>query len=85
MAQSRLSGLGTWSSPVTSDIVASDAVRFDSRIAISGQDIYWIEQHGFRQGPHVKRALEAEFSFYAMIFGFAPTEYIEPVKIENLG
>jgi dipeptidyl aminopeptidase/acylaminoacyl peptidase len=42
------------------------------------------EQHGFRQGPHIKRALEAEFYFYATIFGFTPAEHIEPVRIENL-
>ncbi len=42
------------------------------------------EQHGFRQSAHIKRALEAEFYFFARVFGFAPADYIEPVNIENL-
>lgn len=42
------------------------------------------EQHGFRQAPNIKRALEAEFFFYATVFGFTPADEIEPVEIENL-
>ncbi len=42
------------------------------------------EGHGFRQAANVKRALEAELSFYAQIFGFEPADPIEPVQIENL-
>jgi dipeptidyl aminopeptidase/acylaminoacyl peptidase len=39
------------------------------------------EQHGFRQADTIKRALTAEFYFYARIFGFQPADAIEPVKI----
>lgn len=42
------------------------------------------EGHGFRQAKNVKRALEAELSFYAQIFGFDPADPIDPVKIKNL-
>jgi dipeptidyl aminopeptidase/acylaminoacyl peptidase len=44
------------------------------------------EQHGFRQAPNIIRALEAELSFFAQLFGFAlpEDEQIEPVAIENL-
>ncbi|HYB29023.1 MAG TPA: S9 family peptidase [Solirubrobacteraceae bacterium] len=44
------------------------------------------EQHGFRQGPNIRRALEAELGFYAQVFGFElpPAERIVPVEIENL-
>ena len=42
------------------------------------------EGHGFRQGQHVRRALEAEFYFYSRIFGFTPADQIEPVPISNL-
>ena len=42
------------------------------------------EQHGFRQGKNIKRALEAELYFYAKVFGFEPADAIEPVPIENL-
>lgn len=44
------------------------------------------EQHGFRQAPNIRRALEAELSFYAQVFGFAlpPEEGIEPVAVEHL-
>ncbi|MBK6799821.1 MAG: S9 family peptidase [Acidobacteria bacterium] len=42
------------------------------------------EQHGFRQAANIKRALDGEFYFYSRVFGFAPSENIEPVEIENL-
>jgi dipeptidyl aminopeptidase/acylaminoacyl peptidase len=44
------------------------------------------EQHGFRQAPNIRRALDAELSFYAQVFGFdlPPGEDIEPVTVENL-
>jgi len=40
------------------------------------------EQHGFRQADNIVRALEAELSFYAKVFGFSPAGSIEPVEIE---
>lgn len=42
------------------------------------------EGHGFRRAENVRRALEAEFSFYAQVFGFEPADRIEPVRIDNL-
>jgi dipeptidyl aminopeptidase/acylaminoacyl peptidase len=42
------------------------------------------EQHGFRRGENIKRALEAELYFYSRIFGFTLADPIEPVLIENL-
>jgi len=44
------------------------------------------EQHGFRQAANIRRALDAELSFYAQVFGFElpAGEGIEPVAIENL-
>jgi dipeptidyl aminopeptidase/acylaminoacyl peptidase len=44
------------------------------------------EQHGFRQAANIRRALDAELSFYAQVFGFATPEAegIEPVTVENL-
>jgi dipeptidyl aminopeptidase/acylaminoacyl peptidase len=44
------------------------------------------EQHGFRQAANIRRALDAELSFYAQVFGFdlPPGEAIEPVTVENL-
>jgi dipeptidyl aminopeptidase/acylaminoacyl peptidase len=44
------------------------------------------EQHGFRQAPNIRRALDAELSFYAQVLGFdlPPDEAIEPVDVENL-
>ena len=41
------------------------------------------EQHGFRQASTIKRAAEAELSFYGQVFGFTPADDIEPVKIDN--
>jgi dipeptidyl aminopeptidase/acylaminoacyl peptidase len=42
------------------------------------------EQHGFRQAKNIKRSLDAEFYFYSKVFGYEPTETIEPVAIDNL-
>lgn len=42
------------------------------------------EQHGFRQAATIKRALDAELSFYAQVFGIALPEAVEGVVVENL-
>jgi dipeptidyl aminopeptidase/acylaminoacyl peptidase len=44
------------------------------------------EQHGFRQAANIRRALDAELSFYAQVFGFdlPVDEGIEPVTVETL-
>jgi dipeptidyl aminopeptidase/acylaminoacyl peptidase len=42
------------------------------------------EQHGFRQAPNIRRALEAELYFYARVFGFELVDDIDPVLIEFL-
>ncbi len=44
------------------------------------------EQHGFRRAENIRRALDAELSFYAQVFGFElpAAEGIEPVRIDNL-
>jgi dipeptidyl aminopeptidase/acylaminoacyl peptidase len=46
--------------------------------------LYPGEQHGFRKAENIKRTLEAEFYFYAEVFGFRPFEVIEAVVIDNL-
>ncbi|WP_239153975.1 prolyl oligopeptidase family serine peptidase [Amycolatopsis sp. FDAARGOS 1241] len=44
------------------------------------------EQHGFRKARTLRRALDAELSFYSRILGFGlpEGEDIEPVEVENL-
>tara|TARA_Y100001934_G_scaffold48301_1_gene58727 strand:- start:618 stop:1160 length:543 start_codon:yes stop_codon:yes gene_type:complete len=42
------------------------------------------EGHGFRQAANIRRAIEAELSFYGQVFGFEPGDDIEPIEIENL-
>ena len=42
------------------------------------------EGHGFRQEQNIRRALEAELSFYAQVFGFDLADDIVPVKVEHL-
>ena len=42
------------------------------------------EGHGFRQSANIRRALEAELSFYAQVFGFELADDFEPVKVEHL-
>lgn len=44
------------------------------------------EQHGFRRAENIRKALDAELSFYAQVLGFElpEDEGIEPVVVENL-
>ncbi|MGH3613861.1 MAG: S9 family peptidase [Pseudonocardia sp.] len=44
------------------------------------------EQHGFRRAENIRRALDAELSFYGQVLGFElpAGEGIEPVAVENL-
>jgi len=42
------------------------------------------EQHGFRRASSIRRALEAELTFYARVIGFELAESLEPVAIDNL-
>jgi len=39
------------------------------------------EGHGFRKKETVQRALEAELSFYAQVFGFEPADQVERVTL----
>lgn len=41
------------------------------------------EQHGFRKGENIKRALDGEFYFYSRVFGYQPAEDLEPIEIAN--
>ncbi|MBA3852618.1 MAG: S9 family peptidase, partial [Chloroflexi bacterium] len=42
------------------------------------------EGHGFRRAENMARALEAELSFYAQLFGFELVDPVEPVFIAHL-
>jgi dipeptidyl aminopeptidase/acylaminoacyl peptidase len=42
------------------------------------------EGHGFRKRENVERVLEATLYFLSRIFGFTPSDPIEPFDIENL-
>ena len=41
------------------------------------------EQHGFRRAENIIRSLEAELWFYGAVFGFTPSDRIEPPHIDN--
>jgi dipeptidyl aminopeptidase/acylaminoacyl peptidase len=42
------------------------------------------EQHGFRQADTIRRAVEAELSFYAQVWGIELADPVDPVEVENL-
>ena len=42
------------------------------------------EQHGFRKAENIQRTIESELFFYSRVFGFEPSDDLEPVPIENL-
>jgi len=37
------------------------------------------EQHGFRKAENICRAIEAEFAFFAHVFGFRPVDTVPPI------
>ena len=39
------------------------------------------EQHGFRRASTIRRAVEAELSFYGQVLGFEPADVVEPVAL----
>jgi dipeptidyl aminopeptidase/acylaminoacyl peptidase len=41
------------------------------------------EGHGFRRKESLQRSLEAELSFYAQVFGFAPADAVAPVTLTS--
>lgn len=42
------------------------------------------EGHGFRRAENVRRAIEAEYAFFAKVFGFDPADDLPHVAIDNL-
>ena len=42
------------------------------------------EQHGFRRAENIVRAIEAEYLFFAKVFGIEPADSIPPLEIKNL-
>ncbi len=53
MPRRRTGTYGSWKSPITSELIASGVIRFDSQIALSGNDIYWIEGRPTEGGRNV--------------------------------
>lgn len=41
------------------------------------------EQHGFRISENIKKALDAELYFYGKVFGFTPSDSLEPIALVN--
>jgi len=46
--------------------------------------LYEGEGHGFRKSENIERTLEAELSFYAQLYNFAPADNIETIVVDNL-
>ena len=65
----------------------NQAVSIFEAVRVKGLPVAYLpfegEQHGFRRAENIKRALDAEFYFFARVFGFKPADTIEPVTIEN--
>ena len=70
-------------------VVPSDqAERMVDALRVKGIPVAYIafegEQHGFRNGENIKRALESELYFYSRVLDFDLADEVEPVEIENL-
>ncbi len=53
MPDRRRASYGSWKSPISSDIISSGVVRFDSEIAVSSDQLYWIEMRPASAGRYV--------------------------------
>jgi dipeptidyl aminopeptidase/acylaminoacyl peptidase len=69
-------------------VPSNQAERLVEALRTKGVPVAYVpfegEQHGFRRAENLKRALEAELSFYSQIFGFELADPVEPVAIDNL-
>ncbi len=52
MTKRKIAAYGSWPSPISAEIVASQSIRL-GQIAIDGEDIYWIEQRPEEGGRNV--------------------------------
>ena len=41
------------------------------------------EGHGFRRAENVRRAIEAEYAFFATVFGFVPADDLPDIDVDN--
>jgi len=53
MTELKTAGYGSWKSPITSDLIASGAVRLDVQIELEGDDVYWVETRPTEEGRYV--------------------------------
>ena len=42
------------------------------------------EGHGFRRAENVRRVIEAEYAFFARVFGIEPADDLPDIAIDNL-
>ena len=52
MAERHVAPFGSWKSPITSDLIAAESIGL-GRIALDGDDIYWVEQRPSEGGRNV--------------------------------
>ena len=59
MAEPKTTPYGSWKSPITSDLIVSEAIEF-GQIGVDGEDIYWVELRPSEGGRYVivRRDLE---------------------------
>ncbi len=53
MTEPLIADYGSWKSPITSDIIVTGAIRFDSQIAVMDSDVYWVETRPAEAGRYV--------------------------------
>ena len=53
MTEPKTAGYGSWKSPITSDLIASRAIRLDVQIELEGNDVYWVEMRPTEEGRYV--------------------------------
>ncbi len=52
MAEPKVASYGSWKSPITSDLIASETIRL-GQIALDGDDVYWVESRPMEGGRYV--------------------------------
>ncbi len=69
-------------------VVPAEAEAIVAALAANGIPYAYLafegEGHGFRGEAAIRRSLEAELSFLAQVFGFDPSDTVEPVTLAGL-
>ena len=62
MTEPKTANYGSWKSPITSDLIATGAIRLDVQVELEGDYVYWVETRPTEEGRYVivRRSLDGQ-------------------------